>query len=202
MRALAIGWLAVEAARLPHLPAVPLVQGHAEGTRLRHGLAEAKASSEESRIDWPTPYPTSVPTPYPTFAPSPAPEVAAAAPAGNCIDATNRTDLEELSKMDLLGKNDELRHNASLVKSTITDLQNRLNYAKAETVRLKAKQNSTERFCAGRKDQIEAREAYIDTVKKQMQTKCDMAEQGLGSDAFKDYIKELNEKFNDARVAK
>jgi predicted nucleic acid-binding Zn-ribbon protein len=104
--------------------------------------------------------------------------------------------------MDLLDKNDQLQRNQSLVKGVITDLQNRLTYAKAETVRLKAKQNSTERFCANRKDQISAGETYIETVKKQMQEKCDEAEKGLGSDAFKDYIKKLNEKFNDARVAK
>jgi len=115
---------------------------------------------------------------------------------------TNRTDLANSTKMDLLDKNDQLRRNQSLVKGTITDLQNRLTYAKAETIRLKAKSNSTERFCAGRADQIAAREAYIKTVKEQMQAKCDDAEKGLGSDGFKDYVKKLNEKFNDARVAK
>jgi hypothetical protein len=200
MRILALGWLAVEAATVPHLPAGSLVQEHAQGIRLRHGH-QAESSSEAS-IDWPTPYPTSVPTPFPTFSPSPAPAVAAAEPAGDCVDMTNRTDLADLTKMDLLGKNDQLRHNQTLVKSVITDLQNRLNYANAETVRLKNKANSTQRFCAGRADQIAAREEYINTVKEQMQAKCDMAEQGLGSDPFKDYIKKLNEKFNDARVAK
>jgi len=172
---------------------------------LRHSF-QTKSSSEESRIestiDWPTPYPTTAPTPFPTFspkksAPAPVPQV-----AGDCADMTNRTDLSNMTKMDLLDKTDQLRRNQSLVKSVITDLQNRLNYAKAETIRLKQKSNSTERFCAGRADQIAAREAYIDTVKKQMEAKCEMAEKGLGSDAFKDYIKSLNEKFNDARVAK
>lgn len=201
MRFFAIGLLAVEAARLPHLPAESLVQGHAPSTRLRHGY-QAKSSSEASRIDWPTPYPTTVPTPFPTFSPSPAPEVVTAEPAGDCVDMTNRTDLSDMTKMDLLDKTDQLRHNQSLVKAVITDLQNRLNYAKADTVRLKAKQNTTERFCANREEQIAAHKAYIDAVKKQMQAKCDAAESGLGSDAFKDYIKELNAKFNDARVAK
>jgi hypothetical protein len=201
MRILALGWLAVEAATVPHLPAASLVQEHASRIRLRHGH-QAESSTETSRIDWPTPYPTTVPTPFPTFSPSPAPAVVAAEPAGACVNMTNRTDLSDLTKMDLLDRNDQLRHNQSLVKSVITDLQNRLNYAKAETVRLKNKQNSTERFCASRADQIAARETYIETVKQQMQEKCDMAEQGLGSDPFKDYIKKLNEKFNDARVAK
>lgn len=195
-----IGLLAVKAATKPRLPAVALDQSQTPSVRLRHGY-RAESSSEASRIDWPTPYPTTVPTPFPTLAPAPAPEVVAE-PTGNCIDMTNRTDLSDSTKMDLLDKNEQLRRNQTAVKLAITDLQNRMNYAKAETVRLKAKQNSTERFCANRKDQIAAREAYIGTVKEQMQKKCDEAEAGLGSDAFKDYIKSLNEKFNDARVAK
>jgi hypothetical protein len=201
MRVLALGWLAVEAAKLPHLPAESLVQGHSPSTRLRHGF-QKKSSSEESRIDWPTPFPTTVPTPFPTFSPSPAPEVVKAEPAGPCTDMTNRTDLSNMTKMDLLDKTDQLRHNQSVVKAMITDLQNRFNYAQAETVRLKVKANSTERFCGNRADQIAAREAWLGKVKEQMQAKCDEAENGLGSDAFKDYIKKLNEKFNDARVAK
>jgi hypothetical protein len=201
MRTLAIGLLVVEAAIVPHLPTGSLVQDHTHHVRLRHGY-QAKSSSEASRIDWPTPYPTTSPTPFPTFSPSPAPAAVPVQPAGPCVDMTNRTDLSDLTKMELLDKNDRLRRNQTLVKGVITDLQNRLTYAKADTIRLKAKQNSTERFCAGRKDQISARETYIETVKKQMQDKCDEAENGLGSDAFKDYIKKLNEKFNDARVAK
>jgi hypothetical protein len=200
MRNLAIGLLVVEAATVPHLPTVSLGQDHTQNIRLRHGY-QAKSSSEESRIDWPTPYPTGAPTPWPTGSPSPAPQ-AVEEPAGDCMDMTNRTDLADLAKMDLLDNIDQLRRNQSMAKGVVSDLQSRLMYAKAETVRLKTKHNSTKRFCAGRKDQIAARETWIETVKEQMQEKCDEAEKGMGSDAFKDYIKKLNEKFNDARVAK
>lgn len=135
---------------------------------------------------WPTPYPTPMPTPYPTNAPTPLP-TPVPTPAVVCINMTNRTDLASSTKMEIMAKNDAFIANKTVLKAKIADLRNTYRALDAVRARLKVDFNATDRWCAQRQAQLEAKDAFVKGELDALKARCEHAE-AMESDDFKAHL--------------